>query len=329
MKPKIRILATGGTIAGAGESAVAGEYAAARLPIEALLEAVPEAGGIAELSGEQLAQIASQAVTPALWLKLARRVNELLAAATVDGIVITHGTDTMEETAYFLHLTVHSDRPVVLVGAMRPATAISADGPANLYNAITLAAHPGARGKGVLLAMNETILGARDVTKSNTTNVATFRAQDTGPMGMVANGRVSFYSGPVRAHTSASEFQVDDRERLPPVEILYGYAGDNSAQVGAAVQAGAQGIVFAGVGNGNLNPAVEQALAQARAQGVAVVRGTRTGSGRVTTGAEVDDSQYGFVVADDLSPQQARVLLMLALTRTRDPQRLQEMFFKY
>ena len=327
--PNIKILATGGTIAGAGESAVAGAYKAGKLPIEALLEAVPQTRRIAELSGEQIASIGGQAMTPEIWLRLARRVNELLASNAVDGIVITHGTDTMEETAYFLHLTVHSDKPVVLVGAMRPATAMSADGPANLYNAVTLAASPMAKGKGVLVTMNETILSARDVTKTNTTTVTAFQAPGRGPLGAVAHGKAHFSALPGRTHTHQTEFQIDALAALPSVDILYGYAGDNSAQVEATVQAGAAGLVFAGVGNGNLNPMVEQALAKARQQGIVVVRSSRIGNGRVTLDAEVDDARYGFVVADDLNPQQARILLLLALTQTRDPQTIQEMFFKY
>lgn len=327
--PNIKILATGGTIAGAGESAVAGAYTAGRLPIETLVEAVPQARRLARLGGEQIASIGGQAMTPQVWLKLARRVNELLASAVVDGIVITHGTDTLEETAYFLHLTVRSDKPVVLVGAMRPATAMSADGPANLYNAVTLAASPKARDKGVLVTMNEVIVGGRDVAKTSTTGVTNFLAAGRGPLGSVHHGKVVFSGLPVRTHTGHSEFRVDELEILPRVEILYGYAGDNSALVGAAVAAGAEGLVFAGVGNGNLNPNVQEALAGAREQDVVVVRGSRIGSGRVTLEAEVDDARYGFVVADDLNPQQARILLMLALTRTRQPQDIQEMFFKY
>ena len=327
--PAIAILATGGTIAGAGGSAVKGTYTSGQVSVEALLEAVPQLEGIARVSGEQIAQIGSQAITPAIWLELTQRVNALLASDRVAGVVITHGTDTLEETAYFLHLTVTSDKPVVLVGAMRPSTAISADGPANVYNAVTLAVDPRARGKGVLVAMNDSIYGARDVAKTHTTNVATFQSPGAGPLGTAANGRVNFYSQPTRTHTTRSELTVDELDALPEVVVLYGYAGDNSALVEASGRAGAAGIVFAGVGNGNLNPRVRAALAEAVRNGVAVVRSSRTGSGRVTLDGEVNDAEHGFVVADDLNPQKARVLLMLALTRTRDPERIQAMFFNY
>ncbi len=327
--PAIKILATGGTIAGAGKSSVKGEYTSGKVPVDALIDAIPELKNIAAVSGEQVVQIGSQAMTPDIWLKLARRVNALLASDRLDGIVITHGTDTLEETAYFLNLTVRSDKPVVLVGAMRPFTAMSADGPANIYEAVTLAASPKAKGQGVLVAMNDNILAARGVTKTNTTNVATFQDPDTGALGTVANGKVDFYRQPVRAHTTASEFDVDGIEALPQVDILYGYAGDNSALVDATVKAGARGIVFAGVGNGNLHPRVRAALAKASQGGVAIVRSSRVESGRVTLETEIDDAKYGFVVADDLGPQKARVLLMLGLTKTQEPQVLQELFFKY
>jgi L-asparaginase len=325
--PDITILATGGTIAGMGESSTGGQYKPSKVPIEDLLNAVPDIHKIATVKGEQVVQIASQAMTPELWQRLGRRANELLAG-DIDGVIVTHGTDTMEETAYFLDLVVHSDKPVVLVGSMRPATAISADGPRNLYNAVTLAGSAEARGKGVLITMNDTILPARGTTKRNTTNVATFIAPDSGPMGTVGDGKVTFYDAPLRKHTAQSELS-EGTTALPPVAILYGYAGDSSPQVKAVADGGAKGIVFAGVGNGNFNPNVETALAEARQKGIAVVRSSRVGSGAVTRDAEVDDQKLGFVVADDLSPQQARVLLMLGLVKTSDPAELQRLFFTY
>ena len=327
--PAIKILATGGTIAGRGASAVEAGYKPSEVPVEELINAVPEIQDIAKVSGEQVIQTASQNITPDIWLQIAKAVNQALASEDVDGVVITHGTDTMEETAYFLNLTTHSDKPVVLVGAMRPSTAMSADGAMNLYNAVALAGSPEAKGKGVLLTLNETVLGAREVTKTHTTNPGAFQAPEKGPLGSVFFGDVELYEQPARAHTTESEFNIDEVETLPRVDIIYGYAGDNSHLVNAAVEAGAQGIVYAGVGNGNFNPNVEKALAKVREQGVAVVRSSRVGGGRVTLDAEVDDAKYGFVVADDLNPQKARILLTLALTKTKDPQQIQEMFFKY
>ncbi len=328
--PSIVILATGGTIAGSGESAVEGEYTSAQVPVETLIGAVPQLKQLADVSGEQISQIGSQEMTPEVWLKLAKRINELLATDEVSSVVVTHGTDTMEETGYFLNLAVSSDKPVVLVGAMRPSTAISADGPANIYNAVTVAASPEAKGRGVLVVMNDTISGARDVTKANTSNVSTFQSPNTGSLGVVAGGKVFSSAGQAsRRHTSQSELRVDELDALPEVAVLYGYAGDNSVLVDAAIKAGASGIVFAGVGNGNMNPNVQEALAEASKNDVVVVRSSRAGSGRVSLGAEVDDAKYGFVVSDDLNPQKARVLLMLALTKTKDPTQIQEMFFKY
>lgn len=327
--PSVKILATGGTIAGRGASATEAGYQPSEVAVEELIQNVPEINDIADVSGEQVLQTSSQHMTPDDWLAVGRAVNRAVADEGVDGVVITHGTDTMEETAYFLHLTVPSDKPVVLVGSMRPGTAMSADGAMNLFNAVALAGDDQARGKGVLLTLNERVYGARDVTKGNTTNPATFQARNTGPMGSVFFGEVNLYEAPVQVHTAESEFRVDEIESLPQVDILYGYAGDSSHLVQAAVEGGAEGIVFAGVGNGNLNPQVETALAQAREEGVAVVRSARVGSGHVTLDAEVDDEAYGFVVADDLSPQKARILLMLALTKTREPGPLQEMFFRY
>ncbi|QEA37803.1 type II asparaginase [Pistricoccus aurantiacus] len=327
--PSIKIMATGGTIAGRGASATEAGYEASEVAVDELIQNVPEISDIADVSGEQVLQTSSQHITPEDWLTIGKAVNQAVADDGVDGVVITHGTDTMEETAYFLHLTVPSDKPVVLVGSMRPGTAMSADGAMNLFNAVALAGAPEARGKGVLLTLNETVFGARDVTKGNTTNPATFEARNAGPMGSVFFGEVNLYEAPIQAHTAESEFKIDELESLPQVDILYGYAGDSSHLVEAAVTSGAEGIVFAGVGNGNFHPEVEAALAKAREEEVAVVRSARVGSGHVTLDAEVDDEKYGFVVADDLSPQKARVLLTLALTETSEPARLQEIFFKY
>ncbi|MGX5818042.1 type II asparaginase [Chitinophaga lutea] len=327
--PHIVILATGGTIAGAGESSVGTAYTAGKLPIDALLNAVPEARKIARLTGEQVASVGSQAMHDSVWLKLAKRINELAARPDVNGIVITHGTDTEGETGYFLELTVKTNKPVVLVGAMRSATAISADGPLNLYNAIVVAANKTSGGRGVLVCMNDNIFSARDVTKTNTTNVATFQSPNTGPLGSVLDGKVEYYHKSIRKHTTETEFDVSGVQSLPKVDILYGYANMNPTLVDALVKDKVQGIVIAGVGNGNLYPTVEERVKQITRDGIVVVRSSRTGSGRVTLDAETDDKALGTVVADDLNPQKARILLQLALLKTRDPRKIQEMFFTY
>ncbi|HNW33749.1 MAG TPA: type II asparaginase [Candidatus Ozemobacteraceae bacterium] len=327
--PHIVLLATGGTIAGAGRSAGEAGYKPSALPVEHLVNAVPEIASFARLTGEQIAQVDSQSMTTAIWLRLVQRINTLLADRAVDGIVVTHGTDTLEETAYFLHLTVKSRKPVVITGSMRPATSLSPDGPINLFNAVSVAASPLAHGKGVLVVMNDRIHSAREVTKTNTTVVDTFQSPGSGPLGTVFYGKVDFERLPARRHTLATPFDMSGRETLPRVFITYGHADNTHELVEAVIHAKADGIVNAGVGNGNASHAVLEALGHARQTGIAVVRSARTGSGRVTLGAEVDDAAYGFVVADDLNPQKARILLMLGLTRTRDPQALQQMFFRY
>lgn len=328
--PRVKILATGGTIAGTGASTTQTVgYTAAVLPVDKLLAGVPELKKIANVSGEQIAQIASENMTNAVWLKLAKRVNQLLATSEVDGIVITHGTDTMEETAYFLNLVVKSDKPVVLVGAMRPATAMSADGPLNIYNAVVVASSADARGKGVLVCLNDTINGARDVIKTHTSAVDTFRSPDLGLLGYVQDGKAVFYKQSTRKHTTRSVFDVSKLDELPRVEIVYGYANNSRVMVDAAVGAGALGIIHAGVGNGSLFTELKEGLCDAQKKGVVIVRSSRVGSGIVARNGEANDDELRFVVSDTLNPQKARVLLALALTRTREPMEIQNLFYEY
>lgn len=327
--PNIHILATGGTIAGAGQSATQSNYEAGKVGIETLIQAVPEMKTIADVQGEQVVKIGSQDMNDEVWLKLAKRVNELLARPDVDGIVITHGTDTMEETAYFLDLTVKSDKPVVLVGAMRPSTAMSADGPMNLYNAVVTASDPASKGRGVLVAMNDTVLDARDVTKTNTTGVQTFAAPNYGPLGYIHNGKIDYQRTPGHLHTSKTPFDVSKLDKLPQVGIVYSYANASELPAKALVDAGFDGIVSAGVGNGNLYHTLFDTLAKASEKGVRVVRSARVPTGSTTLDAEVDDAKYGFVAAETLNPQKARVLLMLSLTKTKDPKQIQQYFQAY
>jgi L-asparaginase len=328
--PNIVILATGGTIAGTGASStVTVGYTAAKVGVEQLIEAVPELKKVANVRGEQVFQVASENMTNELWLKLGKRVNELLAQNDVDGIVITHGTDTLEETAYFLDLVVKSSKPVVLVGAMRPSTAISADGPVNLYNAATLAASKSAAGKGVLVALNDQINSGRDVTKANTSTADTFRSPDLGFLGYMQDNRAHFYRAPVRKHTLETEFDIAKLDSLPRVDIVYGYANANRVPVDAFVGAGAKGIINAGVGDGSVHKDVLSGLTDARKQGVIIVRSARVGSGIVARNGEADDDKLDFVVSDTLNPQKARVLLMLALTRSSSTQEIQRMFSTY
>ena len=327
--PNIKILATGGTIAGAGQSSTESNYTAGKVGVDALIEAVPEMTKLADISGEQVVSIGTQDMNDEVWLKLAKRVNELLAKDDVDGVVITHGTDTMEETAYFLDLTVKSDKPVVLVGAMRPSTAMSADGPVNLYNAIVTATDTESTGRGVLVAMNDTVYDARDVTKTNTTAVNTFQSPNTGALGYIHNGDVKYQRSPERKHTTETVFDISKVDSLPKVGIVYNYANATALPVTAMMEANYDGIVSAGVGNGNMYHSIFDELAKASKEGTMVVRSSRTASGSTTLDAEVDDDKYGFVAAGSLNPQKARILLMLSLTQTQDYQDVQKMFQYY
>jgi L-asparaginase len=328
--PTVVILATGGTIAGSGAtSTTTVGYKAATVPVDALIQAVPELKNIANVRGEQVFQIASQNMTNDKWLILAKRVNELVGQSDVDGIVITHGTDTLEETAYFLDLVVKSDKPVVLVGAMRPSTALSADGPINLYNAVLIASGQDAVGKGVLVCLDDEINAARDVTKTNTSTAETFKAPELGLLGYIQGNRVAFYRLPARKHTANSEFDLSAIDKLPDVEIAYGYENVSRTVIDALTAAHVDGIVYAGVGDGNPSETAEKALADSRQSGVIIVRSARVGNGIVARNNEVNDDQRDFVVSDTLNPQKARILLMLALTKTKDTKEIQRIFYEY
>jgi L-asparaginase type II len=328
--PNVVILATGGTIAGtgAGTTTTVG-YAAATVAVETLIAAVPELKKVANVKGEQVFQIASENMNNDYWLTLAKRVNTLLAQPDVDGIVITHGTDTLEETAYFLNLVTKSRKPVVLVGAMRPSTALSADGPINLYNATILAGSKEAVGKGVLVAMNDQINPAREVTKTNTSTPDAFKAGELGLLGYMQANRPYFYRVSTRRHTADTEFDISNLNVLPQVDIVYGYANMNPVPLNALVAAGARGIIHAGVGDGSLANAVKPALIAARKKGILIVRSSRVGQGIVARNGEANDDELDFVVSDTLNPQKARILLTLALTKTSDTKEIQRIFYTY
>lgn len=325
----IVVLATGGTIAGAGESAVGSSYVPSKVSIDKIIKEIPGIAKLANIKSEQLMQIASQDMNNQSWLEIANRVNELLSQYSVDGVVITHGTDTLEETAYFLNLAVKSKKPVVLVGAMRPATSLSSDGALNLYNAVALAASSEAYNKGVVVMLNDEIHSARDVTKIHTTNVATFKSPNSGSIGSVLYGAVRFYYSPLRAHTKSTIFDVKKLSDLPKVEILYAHAGVEPSIVDHFVDLGVKGIVLAGVGDGNVNKETIEKLAVAAKKGVIIVRSAALGTGLVERNVEVKDDELGFATADNLSPKKARILLMMALTKTSDVKKVREIFEKY
>ncbi|MED3959001.1 type II asparaginase [Priestia aryabhattai] len=326
--PNIKVLATGGTIAGSSESSTdTTGYESGALDIKTIIKAVPELKKLANVSGEQVVNIGSQNIDNTILLKLAKRINTLLASKDVDGIVVTHGSDTMEETAYFLNLVVKSDKPVIVVGSMRPATAISADGPLNLYNAVKIASTKEARNTGVLVALNDRIGAARYITKTHTTAVDTFKSPEQGYVGEIAGDQVLFYNKATRKHTTQSLFDVSKLDKLPRVDIIYGYQNDSRNFYDAAVKAGAKGIVVAGAGNGLLSDAALAGARDAVKKGVVIVRSSRVGSGVVTH--EESDDKDTFVTSDSLNPQKARILLMLALTKTKDPKKIQEYFNEY
>lgn len=329
-KPKIVLLATGGTIAGVQPKEGEPGYKSGEVSVDQLIEAVPKIKEIADLTGEQVANIGSQTMTNDVWVKLAQRANEVLKGDAA-GVVITHGTDTMEETGYFLNLVVKSEKPVVLVGSMRPATAISADGPANLYEAVALAADPEAKGRGPMIVINDEIHYAREAQKINTTKLEAFKSPNAGPAGIFIGNKAHFLLPNDEPHTTKSPFSVDGvkAENLPRVEVVYSYANFGRDTIDFLVQKGVKGIVLAGVGDGNTTDEALKGLADAAKKGVAVVRSTRTGSGIVARNMEVEDDKLGLIASNELNPQKARVLLMLALTQTKDPKKLQEIFNTY
>ena len=324
--PNIAVLATGGTIAGAGASSTGSSYHAGEVPGDELVRSVPGLSRVADITVREIASIPSQDMTEGVWLALLSAIRE--DAEKFDGFVITHGTDTMEETAYFLQLTTACKKPVVLVGAMLPSTGLSADGPRNLYNAVLTAATPDTAKQGVVVAMDNVVIGARDVFKSNTTQPETFQAMNFGKVGWIFNDKVTYEAVGLRAQLKAP-FDVTKLDQLPKVGIVYNHAGVEGYQAEALVKAGYKGIVSAGVGNGNIHKAVWPVLEKAAQDGVVVVRASRVPTGSATKDAEVDDEKMHWVAAQSLNPQKARVLLQLSLTKTADWKEVQQYFDKY
>ena len=328
---RISIIATGGSIAGVGPDRLdyilypeLGEH----ITIEQSLERIPEAANIAQVEAEDLVSVGSTAIGPTDWLNLSQRINSIFAGGKADGVVVTHGTATLEETAYFLHLTVNSDKPVVVTGAMRPPTAMGTDSDVNLLDAIRVAASSNAGGKGVLTILNNEIQCARDVVKTNTFRVETFKPNELGFLGYAdSDGEVLFYRAPLRRHTTATEFSVDERDSLPRVDIVYCYAGSDELLIDAVRANGSDGLVLAGFGGGSFPPRAIEAAAHAVQAGIPVVLASRSIAGRVVMTPRKEEQN--FIVSDNLQPQKARVLLMLGLTVTKDRDALQQMFREY
>ena len=331
-RPKIRVIATGGSIAGIGPHRL--DYflyteLGKRLNVQESLARIPEVKEIAEVEGEDLISVGSTAISAPEWLRMVQRIHQILREdASVAGVVMTHGTATMEETAYFLHLTLKSPKPMVITGAMRPPTALSTDADINLLDALRIAISPDAAGKGVLTVLNNEIQCAREVTKSNTFRVETFRPNELGFLGYAdSDGAVVFYRAPTRKHTTATPFDVAGLETLPRVDIVYSYAGADGLLVGAVRQHRSDGLVLAGFGAGTFPPAVLEAGTQAVRDGIPVVLASRATAGRVVMTPRMEQGR--FIVCDNLLPQKARILLMLALTVTRDRDEIQQMFYEY
>ena len=331
-RPRVRVIGTGGSIAGVGPHrldymlyAELGEH----LTISESLARIPEVNDVAQVASGDLISVGSTAIGPAEWLRLARRINDLFREDPgVAGVVVTHGTATLEETAYFLHLTVKSSKPVVVTGALRPPTALSTDADINLLDAIRIAACPDAESKGVLTVLNNEIQSARDVTKASTYRLETFRPNELGFLGYAdSDGQVLFYRTPTRKHTVATPFDMDGLQSLPRVDIVYAYAGADGLLVDAVRDRRSDGLVLVGFGGGTCPPAVMEAGAQAVDDGIPVVLASRATSGRVIMTPRND--KLGFIVCDNLLPQKARVLLMLALTTTHDRHEIQQMSHEY
>lgn len=329
-KKRIRLVATGGTIASQAKSRVSTEgYASSVIKVEDLIEQLPELSEIADVTAEQIFLKPSSAITEEDLFNLSGRVNELLASDDCDGVVITHGTDTMEETAFFLNLTVSSDKPVVITGAMRPAHVISSDGTLNLYNAVIVAASDKSRGMGVTIAMNDIIISARDAIKFSTFKVEAYQAPLYGVLGTVRNGVVDYCYRPVKRHTTTSMFKGEKRE-LPRVEVLYMYEGCSDDLFNAAVATGCKGIVTAGTGNGGTTMSM---MKRYRAEDGSdkdlpiVVRSARVPTGGVSDPFRTPGQRM--IGSGDLNPQKAYILLRFALSVTDDPEEIKKIFMEY
>lgn len=327
--PKVVILATGGTIAGAAASQTDAGYQSGAVAVDSLIKAVPQLKDLADVSGEQIASIGSQDMNDEVWLKLGKRVNQLLAQSDIAGIAITHGTDTMEETSYFLTLVTKSEKPVVLTGSMRPSTAMSADGPLNIYNAVAVAADPNARGRGVLVAQDDDIHSAHDIVKTHTTDVATMKSGEAGLVGVSLFGKNTWYRRPANVHTSKSEFSITGVNALPRVDIIYAHANMSPDLITSAVANGAKGIIIAGVGDGNATKQTWDTVKEVAKKGIVVVRSSRTNGGIIRRNIEMSDDDTGTVASMELNPAKARVLLQLALLKTNDVKKIQDYFNRY
>jgi L-asparaginase len=329
--PRVAFIGTGGTIASIGKTPLElQDYAAngVMLHAEELIARFPELKMVADVLSVRFTAVPSPSIYFAEWKELLRHADALVAEhPDLAGIVIGHGTASLEETAYFLNLTLKVSIPVVVVGSQRPASALSTDAGLNLVNAVRTAASPAARGMGVLVLLNDEIHAARDVTKTSTTRLQTFRTADFGALGHADGDAIAFYRRPIRTVAPDTEFDVRGLDALPRVDIAYSYTGADGTAVRAFVAAGARGIIVAGFAPGMVTPGELAAMKEAAAQGVVVLQSTRAGSGRTFRGQRLRDA--GVLISDNLTPQKARILLALALTRTSEPKEIERIFLTY
>lgn len=332
-KPRVAFIGTGGSISSPGRGPLDlfdyADHGGGPVEVDELLAMFPGILDGFDVATVRFRAISSPSITPGDWLELSRRIAEVARSEPrPDGIVVTHGTSSLEETAYFLHLALKVDIPVVVVGAQRPPTGLSTDGPINLLNAARVAASPEARGLGVLAVMNDEIQSAREVTKTSNYRLHTFRTPEYGVLGSVdPDGVVSLYRRPLRRHAPDTEFDVGGRTALPLVDIAYSYAGADGRVIRHLAETGTACIVSAAQSPGWPSPGEREALIEAVRRGVIVVLSSRAGSGRVIHRQR--DIKDGFVAADNLNPQKARVLAMLALTVSDDIVELRRMFREY
>ena len=328
--PKVHIIATGGTISGIGANRL--DYTqysdtGNRYTIEQLIERIPEVKNVANLTYENLLATGSTNITPKDWLVIAERANTLLQDG-IDGIVITHGTATLEETAYFLHLTIKSNKPVVLTGAMRPPSSMSTDADINLLDAIRIASSGNAQNMGVMGVLNNQIHSAREIIKMNTLRVDTFQSNDLGFLGFVdSDGQVIFYRNSIKTHTYESEFSTQGLDQLPRVDIAVAYSGGDGLLIDAVKKNESQGLILAGFGSGTLPTVMKDSALELVKGGIPVVLASRSIMGRIVLTEKFRDE--GFITCDNLSPQKARILLMLSLLQTSDTQKIRDLFEKY
>ncbi|WP_255221911.1 asparaginase [Paraburkholderia terrae] len=323
--PRIVVLATGGTISGTADARSAIGYNSGERTGQQLLKDVPGIGKFATITAEQVSNVGSQDMNDGIWFQLAKRINEIFDRGEADGVVITHGTDTMEETAFFLKNVLHSRKPVVLVGSMRPGGVVGADGPNNLLEAVEVAASPQSQGRGVMVVMNDTIHDPRWITKTNTTSVQTFLSPNAGPIGFVDPASIRFVT-PL-TDSRQSPYTLPAAGPLPRVEIVYAHSNMDASQIDHAVADNAKGIVIAGVGDGDVSKAALAAMERAAKMGIVVVRASRVGTGFVNRNVEVDDDKSGFVASLDLNPQKARVLTQLLIANgITTPAKVQQAF---